>query len=236
MAKAKHLIVTLALAPLLAACTSEWDMQGVDPKDYYKEHPMQNRVETKYESHTIHFPHEADRLAPADINDFRASLRSISPLAVDWVQVMVPSSQATYQMRKEHVTKLLHSMGYREQSIMFEPSEAVNRDEMQINIAYASVITPHCPDWRLSPVTSYSNTSQGNIGCSSISNLGKMVADPRDLERGEGAVSPDASRNALVIKNYRAGTDIGAAASAGGSTSSSGTSSSGTSSSTSSGQ
>lgn len=70
------------------------------------------------------------------------------------------------------------------------------------------LISPNCPDWKTSPVTTYSNTKQGNIGCATVTNLGLMLEDPRDLERGAsgGHITPDTARSSLAIQNYRSGT------------------------------
>lgn len=69
------------------------------------------------------------------------------------------------------------------------------------------LISPNCPDWKMSPVTTYSNTKQGNIGCATVTNLGLMLEDPRDLERGAsgGVVTPDPTRSADAIEKYRMG-------------------------------
>lgn len=78
---------------------------------------------------------------------------------------------------------------------------------------------PNCPDWSASPVTNYSNAKQRNIGCSVVTNLGLMLEEPRDLEKGAsgGHVTPSPDRSADAIKNYRTGlanpsSDAGAAA------------------------
>ena len=75
----------------------------------------------------------------------------------------------------------------------------------------AAVVLPDCPDWRMSPVTTYSNTHQANFGCATTVNLGLMVADPHDLVRGTGAAGMDTQRNSQVISDYRAGKDFSAA-------------------------
>ena len=101
---------------LLSACSS-MDMQGIDPKDYYAENPIENKVGPNGEL--------------------------ISP--------------------------------------------------------------PNCPDWRTSPVTTFSNTKQANLGCASVTNLGLMLEEPRDLERGAsgGRIAPDANRSVDAVRNYR---------------------------------
>jgi hypothetical protein len=80
---------------------------------------------------------------------------------------------------------------------------------------HGELISPDCTDWTASPTTNYSNARQSNIGCATVTNLGLMLEDPRDLERGAsgGHVVPDASRNRVVIDNYRtnATSDIGQA-------------------------
>lgn len=70
------------------------------------------------------------------------------------------------------------------------------------------LISPeHCPDWRTSPTTTFSNTMQSNNrGCSTVTNLGLMLEDPRDAVRGASAghVSPKNSDHALdAVRNYR---------------------------------
>ena len=76
--------IVVALLPVaLAACTSNWDMYGHDPKDFYKKHPIENRVETRNETHTVRFPQGADRLSGNNIASVRSDLRGISPMAVE---------------------------------------------------------------------------------------------------------------------------------------------------------
>jgi type IV pilus biogenesis protein CpaD/CtpE len=68
------------------------------------------------------------------------------------------------------------------------------------------LISPeNCPDWTASPITTYGNGKQGNFGCATVTNLGLMLEDPRDLERGasNGAIHPDPQRSSDAIKNYR---------------------------------
>ena len=74
--------------------------------------------------------------------------------------------------------------------------------------AKGELISPSdCPNWKKSPVTNYSNTKQANLGCATVTNLGLMLENPRDLERGAsgGKITPDATRSSEAIKNYRSG-------------------------------
>lgn len=193
--------VWLIAAAALGGCTSEWDMQGADPKEYYAEHPVANAVETKYESHTVDF--SGNGLGVDQRDALAAGLAGVNAQAVDSIQIQLHPSQMSNVQRRDSLKKALLHMGFAPGDILFEPSESMGRNQARIDVAYASVITPHCPDWRVSPVTSFSNTTQGNVGCSTVTNLGLMVADPRDLERGSGKVHPDADRNSAVLKKYR---------------------------------
>jgi len=73
-----------------------------------------------------------------------------------------------------------------------------------------------CPDWTASPYSTYENGQQGNFGCATVTNLGLMLVDPRDLERGSsgGHIPPDMNRAGKAIERYRSGVpaEIGAEA------------------------
>lgn len=69
------------------------------------------------------------------------------------------------------------------------------------------LISPDCKNWTASATTNYSNARQSNIGCAYVTNLGLMLEDPRDLERGAsgGRITPDSERSTNVIRAYRSG-------------------------------
>jgi type IV pilus biogenesis protein CpaD/CtpE len=128
----------------------------------------------------------------------------------------------TNDERRTTLVRLLHALGYATNSITFEKSTALAPDDVQIGMTYARVVGPeNCPDWRTSPITSYSNTWQGNFKCADVANRGLMVADPRDLEKGNGlSGGPDTTRATSVIQEYRAGKDFGKSAGSSGGNSS----------------
>lgn len=206
--------VTMILAALtVSACTGSWDMQGEDPVEYYSEHPVKNTVETQHMLYTMEFTADQNRLTGDGIEDLQIAVRDIRPEAVETVRIGLAPSQMDNELRKQHITKLLRGMGYNRKLIRFESTEGLTAEAVDLDISYAVAVPPHCPDWRKSPVTNYSNTTQPNFGCASAVNLGLMVADPRDLERGSGDSAPDRDRNAIVIRNYKSGADLGASSS-----------------------
>ena len=67
------------------------------------------------------------------------------------------------------------------------------------------VTSPRCPDWSKRAEQDFQNTASSNFGCANTSNLGLMIANPRDLLRGRGDVSPDTDVAARAVRDYRTG-------------------------------
>ncbi len=65
------------------------------------------------------------------------------------------------------------------------------------------IIYPDCPDWEKSAVGDFKNTPGSNFGCANVTNLGLMVADPRDLLGGQPMTESDATRLAAGVERYR---------------------------------
>lgn len=208
---------------LLSGCSSHMDLQGYDPNDYYKDHPVEDRVEVRHLQHVAHFS-SGDQLAPGEADAIAFQLKDITPAAVETMQINLPPAQAGNDNRRIRLSKLLHGLGYPNAKISFGTLNALERNQAEIEVAYAAVVTPDCPDWKMSPVTTYSNTAH-NIGCATTTNLGLMVDDPHDLVRGNsGPRSHETARDTLVIDKYKTNASMGAAtSSSSGSSSSSGT-------------
>lgn len=216
----EHWLKIPLAALLLSACTSEFDMQGMDPKDYYAAHPVKNRLESRQQDIEARFVSGQNVIRHSEA--IRGALRGISPEAVDRIDVSLAVADYRNPARRERVEKTLRSFGYGSDKIDIRSSNLVSRDQIRLHVEYVVVVAPDCPDWKRSPVTSYSNTMQGNFRCASEVNLGLMVADPHDLVHGSGSVSPDTERNSKVLQDYRAGKDFGGVTSVGGSSTNSG--------------
>lgn len=66
-------------------------------------------------------------------------------------------------------------------------------------------VTNECGTWGDNFNPSHDRTDYYNFGCATQSNLGAMLADPRDLVRPRGVGYPDAGRRAEVLARYRRG-------------------------------
>lgn len=196
---------------LLGGCFPQWDMHGHNPQQYYAANPVKNKVEMRHIVHTLPLTKDQDAAA-AGMQD---TLKDVSVASVESVHIRLHPSRIKDTAQKKSLSKLLTGMGYPKSAILFEPSNDIKSSEAQIDVTYAAVISPRCPDWRASPVTTYSNTPHSNFGCATTTNLGLQVADPRDLVKGRGDSTPDPERSLRVIRKYRAGEDSGGSDSGG---------------------
>jgi pilus biogenesis lipoprotein CpaD len=199
-------LLIAAAAVSLSACEPQFDMQGVDPKDYYSAHPINNQVITRTESHYMSSASLAPKstmLSGLTVEELHSTLHHVSPPAVEAVNIYLPQNDLHNQKLKDAFVRELVRMGYEGHTVAFYPLTVSDNDRIRIEISDLIVLPPDCPDWRTSPVTTYSNTWQGNFKCSQVVNLGKMVADPHDLMQGTGDVAPDALRDSAVLHDYR---------------------------------
>ena len=67
------------------------------------------------------------------------------------------------------------------------------------------VTLPACPDWSRESGTDFSNQPLPNFGCATQTNLGLMVAEPKDLVRGRTLAPADGIHQAEGIVRYRTG-------------------------------
>ena len=66
------------------------------------------------------------------------------------------------------------------------------------------VIDPSCPDWSRPSAAHPANVPTSNFGCATAVNLVRMLADPRDLVRGQQLGPADGSHAAGAVERYRA--------------------------------
>lgn len=204
----KHATRLILLCLTLSACSST-DMQGNDPRDYYAKHPIRNKVEMKSEEHMVHFQPGASKLTRGETELFRRKVNQRSMMAVDSVYIELPKAQMSNGARREALARMMKYLGYSGGDVRFQPSDALEREQAVIHLNYADAVLPDCPDWRKASSHNYSNTPHANFGCATETNLGLMVADPRDLERGTGDLPPASSeRMERSLREWHSGRDF----------------------------
>lgn len=67
------------------------------------------------------------------------------------------------------------------------------------------VTLPGCPDWSRQSGTDFDNLPLSNFGCATETNLGLMIAEPKDLVRGRPLGPADGVQQAEGIVRYRTG-------------------------------
>ncbi|MDX1922141.1 MAG: CpaD family pilus assembly lipoprotein [Alphaproteobacteria bacterium] len=60
-----------------------------------------------------------------------------------------------------------------------------------------------CPAWNKDPLDGLDNQFADNFGCADMYNLGKMIAEPKDLLHGQPLGEADAASGVLGIERYR---------------------------------
>ena len=198
---------------LLSACTPGTDLHGIDPGEYYAKHPITNTLEQREIIAKAYFAPTQSRLAPTEIADLRTTLSQASPPAAKGIVVTSPGTAPIDTARQEHVRRLIKSFGYTT-PIALETSYEQESGTIGVKLDYLAVIAPDCPDWKMSPVTTYSNTTHTNFGCAATVNLGLMVADPHDLVYGKGEATSRTERAAKALTDYRTNAVGSSAASA----------------------
>lgn len=198
---------------LLSACSASSDLQGRDPAEYYAQHPIENTLETRSANIATQFSPRETRLSPSEISSLRHALQDISPAAMEKITIELAAPKSLDNARQEHLRKLLRSFGYHA-PVAIVKLDTIGADEVIISASYVAVVPPDCPDWKMSPTTTYSNSTHTNWGCASTVNLGQMVADPHDLVKGHGNRLSSTERAAKAINSYNSGAAAAAPAAA----------------------
>lgn len=189
---------------IITACSPTLDMQGHDPREYYAAHPIENKLDSKNFVQLVKFEEKSDIISAEKLDLLKANLQQINPQAASSIQLRISTVMQHKKQRITYVKKTLREIGYNV-TMQFITTEDLKPNEVLIDISYIAVISPDCPDWRKSPVTTYSNTSAANFGCASTVNLGLMVNNPHDLVYGTGTNINNTQRSGKALSDYNSG-------------------------------
>lgn len=205
-----NLLLVAASFSLLGGCSEKFDLQGRDPQEYYAAHPIENKVVTQHFQLGLQFAGNSQALNKDEIYTLNNGLEKINRHAVESIAVGYSPSLQNKKQRAEYVVGLLRKAGFTNKVDLFSQRD-IPHNKIVVDIAYAAVIPPDCPDWKKSPVTTYSNMPAANWGCAATVNLGLMVDNPRDLERGRDAREHSVERAAKAFSDYKTGNATAAA-------------------------
>lgn len=174
---------------------------GVEPQN-------RNEVEMVKVPYSIHFGNSAPEMSDTEIAKLNHFLATSNVAYGDEFSMDFPLDRNGYlseidQKRQKYVSDLLKDSGlYLSQNITpygMEPSPNTGR----LLITKYVVTPPECGDWTQNDYPNYENASLNNLGCATQANLGRMIANPRDLAIGATGASADAERSAGAVERYR---------------------------------
>ena len=161
--------------------------------------PKENKVEPVRLVHDVRFP-SGTRISPAELAQLNNFLSRHDVGYGDKVYVLRETSGGGSDQRIDAVRRSLAAQGVQTFDL---PSPEAQPGLVRIVINRYVVVPPNCPDWSKPATSDYSNTAMSNLGCANTSNLGLMVADPSELQRGREPGAADGTASALAIQRYR---------------------------------
>lgn len=193
-----------ALAIILGACApSVQDAQWSGA-----ESPKHNEVLFLHQSFAVHFEPGKEGLSPAEQKRLADFIADEDIGIYDDITLAAggggdAKSVALASRRQAAVAAYLRSLHLKSAP---DAQSSAPADQVTLSIGRYVVMTPQCPDWRKPSEDDPSNTPSSNLGCATETNLGLMVADPRDLVVGKDIAPSDADHNDYAVQRYRQGT------------------------------
>lgn len=174
-----------------------------DPTPMRQEVP-QLEVTPVYYSHSVRFNVQDNRPADLEIDQAEAFLTRVGAGRRDVLEIRFIDGPIA-ETQAEILQALLADGGY--QSVLYPVREgdlAPGADKTGVTIAIRKAVVklPDCPNWSDVPGRKYDNTAFSNFGCSNVTNLGMMVANPEDLLVGQSAQYWDGTRAASSVERY----------------------------------
>jgi pilus assembly protein CpaD len=170
-----------------------------------------NKVELTRLSHTVRFAAGASTLTPAETTSLLGFLDEADILYGDQLSLGMPADDALSQRRAAAIRRLLAKRGVLvtvSPAAMPVGAGPASGNAMTVQLERYVVTPPSCPNWSKPTGGDPDNTVFSNFGCATATNLGLMVAQPRDLLVGRQPGPPDADPELHAIQNYRAGKPI----------------------------
>ncbi len=155
-------------------------------------------------THPAVFGPNAVKLSSEESQKLSAFLDNAQVSADDHVYIEEPASGD--RLAAQRIGQISHQLAARGIGVRTLPAKGdVPADQLTVLVERYVVTPPNCPDWTKDAVADHDNEVYSNFGCANVTNLGLMVADPRDLVIGR-QMGPEVGNPALAgIARYRAG-------------------------------
>jgi pilus assembly protein CpaD len=206
--RTRRLAGLLCLAYLVAGCTATEERQ-VTYATWRQANPLpQSQVQPVPVSHTVTFAPLSQRLTDIEREALLRFLVQSKVQAGDTVMLtVVPPKPGQPDQTAARVTVLrsvLARLGV-SAGAEFASIPGVSANEILVTAQILTVMAPDCPGYNTPIALDFEQRPFLNLGCANATNLGLMVADPADLEKGRPLPPADGEAAALSIQRYRAG-------------------------------
>ncbi len=187
----------LMLTLLIAGC-------AVDPGYWNGHNKFHNEISFRDLNYQLNFDENKTSLSKKQVHMLKGAVTKANNVELVYLSPCPASSEYGNQKRVKAVAKVVKELGYTPivattPPLSQHPSTCVN-----ITLRQIFVIPPHCPNL-VSPGSNYYKISS-NFGCSSVRNLGVMVAYPQELlDPGRGTGDVPSNRQILAIQDYNKG-------------------------------
>jgi pilus biogenesis lipoprotein CpaD len=176
--------------------------------------------------HAVYFDTDQARISGLEQDRLLAFLASVQPSAGDTLRLEGHADERATDLynielasrRAESVGAFLRQQGFDDLTVTSSafgeavPAVAGSGPEswqpnrrVELVLERYLVTLPPCPDWSRQSGTDFANLPHSNFGCATQTNLGLMVAEPRDLLHGRGLAPADGVHQAEGIVRYRTG-------------------------------
>ncbi|WP_259780090.1 CpaD family pilus assembly protein [Aestuariispira ectoiniformans] len=190
------------LMPLaFVSMTGCWAYQ--DPVPMRPEVP-ELQVQPVYYSHAVQFDATDNRPASSEMDKVQEFLGRTGADQSDVLEVRFTEGPIR-QTQADILRALLADQGYQAVLRPVKEMDAAGQgNDASVTVAVRKVVVklPDCPNWSSKYERRFENLASPNFGCSNVTNLGLMVADPEDLMRGKSAESWDGDRAASAVERY----------------------------------
>jgi pilus biogenesis lipoprotein CpaD len=188
--------------------------------------PKRLEVDRADYRHSVYFATDSSALTASERDRLLTFLQTVQPSARDSIRLEGHADERATELynlelaarRAEQVQALLDEAGYGDLTVtataLGEALPAVpstgpaawqlNR-RVEVVLERYLVTLPACPDWSRETGTDFDNLPLSNLGCATQTNLGLMIAEPKDLVRGRPLGPADGIQQAEGIVRYRTG-------------------------------
>ena len=162
------------------------------------------RVDFQRMTHTAAFASNSTQLGPKEQDGLSAFLQVAQVTTDDPVYLEAVTGDRLGASRISALARDLTRRGYSVATLPAAP-DAVPPNTLLVVVERYIVTPPDCPNWTKSSSGDHDNAPTSNFGCSNVTNLGLMVADPRDLVIARQLGPGSAAQAGLAIQRYMAG-------------------------------